>query len=343
MAVTFGYGLVTGERHAAVERTSGELYRDALDLGRRAEALGLDSIWTSEHHFVDTGHLPSPVLMTAAMGAVTSRIHVATGVVLGPLQHPLHLAEDAATADLISDGRFILGIGLGWSGIEFRAFGMDRHARARALEELLDVLDGAAREDVLRHHGSLWDLPEVVVRPKPPRGRLEIWLGGSAEPSIRRAARRADGVLLHSPIEQFRGQVAAIRDEMDRIGRDPSALQIGVYLTVVPTRDGTDGWGEYGDLVLFQQWKYRDMRASSTRAGQPLPTGGPLPPEDEALARGCFIGGSPESVAERLQAYADAAGGNLHVVARDYLPGLTPERQAELLERFATEVPPLFR
>ena len=343
MGVTFGYGLITGERHTAVDRMAGELYRDALDLARRAEALGLDSIWTSEHHFVDTDHLASPVLMAAAMAAVTSRIRVATGVVLGPLQHPLHLAEDAATADLIADGRFILGIGLGWSGIEFRAFGMDRHLRGRAMEELLDILDGAAREDLLRHHGPIWDLPEVVVRPKPARGRLEVWLGGSAEPSIRRAARRADGVLLHAPIEEFRVQVAAIRDEMERVGRDPATLQIGVYLAVVPTHDGTDGWHEYGDLVLFQQWKYRDMRASSTRVGQPLPAGGTLPPEDEALARGCYIGGSPEAVAERLRAYAEAAGGSLHVVARDYMPGLDAARQAELLERFATEVPPLFR
>ena len=342
MAVTFGYALITCERHPAVDRTAGDLYRDALALAQRAEQLGLDSVWTSEHHFVDTEYLPSPLLMAAAMAAVTRRIHVGTGVMLGPLYHPVHVAEDAATADLIADGRLILGLGLGWSGIEFRAFGVDRSLRARAMEELLDVLEGAARDDLLRHHGRIWDLPEVAVRPKPARGKLTVWLGGTAEPALRRAARRADGVFLHTPIDQFRTQMAAIRDELARVGRDPATFQVAVYLTIVPTHDGTDGWHRYGDLVRLTQWKYRDLRAAATRVSQPLPTGGPLPPEDEALVRGCYIGGPPEAVADQLQAYVDAAGGSLHIVARDYLPGLDPAQQRELLERFATEVPPLF-
>ena len=342
MGVSFGYALISCERHPAVDRTAGELYRDGLALARRAEELGLDSVWTSEHHFVDTEYLPSPLVMAAAMAAVTSRIRVGTGVMLGPLYHPLHIAEDAATADLIAEGRLILGLGLGWSGIEFKAFGADRTKRARAMEELLDVLDGAARDDLLRHHGALWDLPEVAVRPKPARGRLTVWLGGTAEPAVRRAARRADGVFLHTPIEQFRAQMTAIREELERIGRDPATFQVGVYLTIVPTHDGTDGWHAYGDLVRLAQWKYRDLRAASTRVGEPLPTGGPLPPEDEAAMRGCYVGGSPDAIAEQLRAYVDAAAGNLHIVARDYLPGLGPAAQVELLERFAREVPPLF-
>lgn len=342
MTVSFGYALVTCERHPAVDRTTGELYRDALALARKAETLGLESVWTSEHHFVDSDYLPSPLLMATAMAAVTSRIRVGTGVLLGPLYHPLHLAEDAATADLIANGRLILGLGLGWSGIEFRAFGADRTKRARAMEELLDVLEGAARDDLLRHHGTLWDLPEVAVRPKPTRGRLTVWLGGAVEPAIRRAARRADGVFLHAPIDQFRAQMATIRDELERAGRDPATFRVAVYLTIVPTRDGTDGWARYGDLVRLTQWKYRDLRAASTRVGEPLSGGGPLSPEDEALVRGCYVGGSPDAIAERLAPYVQATGGELHIVARDYLPGLGPNAQLELLEQFATEVPPLF-
>lgn len=345
MALTFGYGLVTCERHPAVpERTAGELYREALDLARAAERLGLDVVWTSEHHFVDSDYLPVPLTMAAAMTAVTDRIRIGTGVALAPLYHPVRLAEEAATIDLLGDGRLILGIGLGWSKPEFAAFGVERSVRGRAMDEILDVLRQAAADDVVRHHGPIYDLPEVSIRPKPARGRITTWVGASAEAALRRAAREADGIfVLQAPLDEFRQAVAVVREELDRAGRDPAGFAIGTYLTVLPADGCRDPWVEFGELVLHSQWKYLDMGRSARRVGQPLASRGELDAAAVDRVRAMTVAGPAEACATRIAEYREVAGGELHIMARDYLPGLSAAAQLELLDRWATAVVPLLR
>ncbi len=345
MALTFGYGLISCERHPAVPgRTAVELYQEALRLAEAAERLGLDTVWTTEHHFVDSDYLPAPLTMAAAMTAVTRRIRVGTGVALAPLYQPVRLAEEAATIDLLGEGRFVLGLGLGWSKVEFAAFGAERARRGRALEEIFDILRQAAADDVVHHHGPIYDVPEVSIRPKPARGRLAIWVGAEAEPALRRAARLADGVfVMQAPLDEFRADVAIVRDELERSGRDPATLALATYLTVLPQEGQRDAWDEFGELVLHTQWKYLDMGRSARRTGQPMPPRGELPDGVADRLRATTVAGSPEACADRIAAYREAAGGDLHVMARNYLPGLSAAGQADLLERFARTVVPLLR
>src|SRR5437867_3512577 len=123
MAIQIGLGLFTAQIPPGSRRTFVEEYREIVDLVRLAETLGFDSAWVSEHHGASDGYMPSLLPTLAAFAAATDHIKLGTGVLLTPFHHPLRLAEDAAAVDLISGGRLILGLGLGWREEEVRMFG----------------------------------------------------------------------------------------------------------------------------------------------------------------------------------------------------------------------------
>ncbi|MGH9169038.1 MAG: LLM class flavin-dependent oxidoreductase, partial [Acidimicrobiia bacterium] len=140
MTVRIGLGLFTGQIPPGSDRTFTREYRDIVELARLAETLGFDSVWVSEHHGSGDGYLPSLLPMLAGLATATDRVLLGTGVMLTPFHHPLRLAEDAAVVDQLSEGRLILGLGLGWREEEFRMFDVPVRERVRRTIDTVEVL-----------------------------------------------------------------------------------------------------------------------------------------------------------------------------------------------------------
>jgi probable F420-dependent oxidoreductase len=335
-----GFGYLTAQHHPDDPRPDTEIYREAIEIGAELETLGFDSVWTSEHHFVDDGYMPSQLPTLAAIAARTSRIRLGTGVLLAPMFDPLHLAEDAATVDLISNGRLTLGLGIGWRREEFAGFGISMRERGSRLEGHLAVLRQAWSEGLVIGDGRHHQYDGLNVTPKPAQdGGPPIWLGGSAEAAVRRVGRLADGYL-GSGVDAGRlaERMIWVREEALAARRDPDAITANLHRPTFAWRDGS-AWERVREAAWYMDWKYRDMGGAQGSLERKRPPR--MSSEEEAGLRSRLIVGTPEHVAEGILEYGETLGDNGTYIARAFFPGLDPAVAAESRRILAEGVIPL--
>jgi len=163
----------------------------------QGEDLGFDDVWVSEHIIVPKGapYPPSPIFWDPVLtltwaAAATRRIGLGTSVLVLPMRHPLPLAKELATLHCLSEGRLILGAGVGWMEAEFAALGVPFHERGRRMDEGIAMMRAVWSDDPVSFP-SRW-IPAVVedmrMLPKPVKP-IPIWIGGSSEPALARALR----------------------------------------------------------------------------------------------------------------------------------------------------------
>ncbi len=336
-----GYGLITCQRPPDDPRSDADLYREAVERCVLAEQVGFDSVWVSEHHFLDDGYMPSLLVTAAAIAQATSRVRIGTGVLLAPLHDPLRLAEDAATVQLLSEGRLILGLGAGWRSEEFELFGVGLDERAARMRETVAVLRGAFADGTFTHRGRHYTFEDANVTPKPGTP-IPIWLGGFAEPAIRRAGRIADGFLGSSSgtsgIEGFTRAKEVALEGLRKAGRDESAFSFALHVPVFAWEDG-DAWETVKPHYHYLRWKYPDMGAARGRSG-PAPAPPPLDAEAEAKLRSSIICGTPDEVVAEVGRFRDALGDDVHFICRSDFPGLPGEAQNRLIRILGEKVLP---
>jgi alkanesulfonate monooxygenase SsuD/methylene tetrahydromethanopterin reductase-like flavin-dependent oxidoreductase (luciferase family) len=291
-------------------------------------------VWLSEHHFIADGYTPSMLPLACAIAARTKRIQIGTSVLLLPLHDPLRVAEDAATVDVTSNGRFQLGVAVGYRKGEFTGFGIPGRERAARMEEALPLLRRLFSGERVTSHGRFYRYTDVELRPLPVQKDMKLWVGGFSEPAVRRAARLGDAYISTGPIAPL---VAIYHDELRRLGKDPGEHEIASGVTwLLVSRDPEKRWREAEAHFLYQinlyaQWfGEAGMRiAALAKSRADLET------------RGAMIV-SPEQAADAIRRYAAE-----QPITRFYgwtlPPGLPPEWADEHLELFAREVIPQFR
>jgi probable F420-dependent oxidoreductase len=171
-----------------------------------------------------------PLLALSFAAAVTSRIELATGVLLLPEHNPVVVAKQAATLDRLSAGRFSLGIGAGWSAEEFAALGVPFTGRGRRTDEYLTAMRTLWAQDPASFTGEFTRFDAIRVNPKPLRGaRLPVVVGGNSDAAMRRAATLADGWYgFNVPVADIPESIAVLTDACARHNRAPRDLTVAV-------------------------------------------------------------------------------------------------------------------
>jgi probable F420-dependent oxidoreductase len=319
-------------------RPFAELYAEQLEQIVYAEQLGFDSVWITEHHFIEDGYTPSVLPVAAAIAARTSRIRIGTWVLLLPLHNALRVAEDAATVDVISNGRLDLGMGLGYRIEEFKAFGVDRRHRARLMDEGVELISRAWTEDRVTFHGRFYDVENLAVTPYPvQQPRPPIWLGARSEAAARRAARFRASLLLVGPPDVYEAYAAALREQ----GVDPATMPVLGSRACAVSDDPDRTWEEMREHVqytgsLYGQWysEAADLPTDATRMGRQLT-------DPNQRRPGQFIGTADEIVAG-IEAWRQTVP-YTHMIFTATPAGMRTAQTTPLLERFAREVMPRFR
>jgi probable F420-dependent oxidoreductase len=341
------FGLIlTGENPKPWQVPSAQLYRSMIHQAVLAEELGYDGIWTAEHHGTDE-YWPAQFPVLAAIAARTSRIRLGTYIVILPLYHPLQVAEEAATLDAISDGRFDLGMGQGYVVEEYAAYGISRRERPSRMEEGLTIIKGVWEQESFSFEGKHFKMAPFSLRPKPVQKRLPIWVAGLTEKSIDRVARHGCHFAGAGAAAAYQIYDASLR----RHGHDPKDFYKAALRAVYLSDTRERAWEEYAPHLHHRMTVYTEKIGE---AGDFKWTGGyfgvdPLPPP-EALRTSPglhFFGapliiGTPEDAIKEITRSQEETGVT-HLVMWMQIGGIDPRRAEHSMRLFAKEVMPHFR
>ena len=268
-----------------------------------AEACGFDSCFFGEHHQDQDGFLPSPLIVATAVAARTTRLRVGTSVILLPLHHPVRVAEDAITLDLVSRGRVVLGVGIGYQPADFRAFDVPMEHRLTRFEESVEILRLCWAGEPFSFRGKHYTLEDVQIRPRPfQRPGPPLWIGASVPAAARRAGRVADGFVgtPSTSLENATRLADIYRHAARGAGREPEVVQMR-DAWVAATRAEADA--VYGPHVMTAYRYYWENRLSEFR-DMPADTPFTL----DSLAPDRLVLGDPETCVREFQRWQQATG-----------------------------------
>jgi alkanesulfonate monooxygenase SsuD/methylene tetrahydromethanopterin reductase-like flavin-dependent oxidoreductase (luciferase family) len=308
---------------------SGVGFREFVDYNVEAESLGFCSTFLVEHHFTGFGQISATLSLLTFIAARTKTLRLGTAVIVLPWHNPVLLAEQAATLDLLSQGRLDFGIGMGYRYREFAGFCMPMEEAAERFDESLEVILKAWTSDApWSHRGKYWQFEEVVVepptaqKPHPP-----LWMGAGSPESIKKVAEQGHKLLLdqYASIEEIGERIALFKSEVEKQGRtfDPMSVAVTRSINVV---------GTPAELQKAFETRIAARRRIDQLTLRPDGKNQKRVISDEAICAGALYG-TPDAIAVKLEVLREA--GAEYVLLNSAGGPLS-------LRRFAHEVRPAF-
>jgi len=346
----FGYFTLSDNHYENNQRSANQFVADITAEALYAEELGMHSAWIGEHHFNSLGVLSSPELVLAYIAARTKHIRLAPAVNVTPLHHPIRVAEQWATLDLLSGGRVDFASGRGYDSREYAPFKVSFAATQSIFEEGLELVPKLwSAEGRISHHGKHYAFEDVRITPKPIQKPLPVYIGSFSKSSIELAARLGWGLIVapFAAAMSYGGlkQVADLYHETcAKHGTTPKRLMCS-YFTHFADNKAQE------DAQRARQIRYYRECVIPALPGDPKSA----PPSyryfvdmvarlqqlrSEDLTENSVLLGTPESIAATLKK-VEAAG--FSEVILYFNVGLKPHHQVkDEMARFMAEVAPAF-
>jgi len=343
---------------AAPGRAVADVVAEEVEQMVLSERLGFDSIWLTEHHYSDYGLSSAPSVLAATVAARTERINIGLAVFVLPFHHPLRLAEETATLDILSKGRLTVGLGRGNRPLEFVGHMVRQEQSREYLEEGVEVLLQAWTQEQVTFEGKHWRFDGIPVHPKPlTKPHPPIAFAVTSQASIDWIAHKGFAMLssglFNTPPATTR-QRDAYQAALARAGHAPETIErllkrwvVSKHVYVAPTdaeaRADAEGperwyWDSFARSIDASSLKglayevYEESAAAVQRMRNL---------RWEEMVEEALLIGSPETVRQRIQTLADSGVGEL--LCWMNFGGLEPAKVRRSMELFAGEVMPAFR
>lgn len=314
----------------------GPVFDNALAEAEFAEAVGFDSVWVAEHHGWDV-FWPSSHMALAGFATRTDRLELGTSVTLLPQANPLRLAGEVALLDRISNGRFRLGVGVGWRAPEMENLGYDFERRGPRMTEHLEAMRACWTEDVASYDGEFVAFEDFELSPRPVQDpHPPVWVGGGVDAALKRAARLGEAwfpVWIPS-IPELQARMETYESFVRDAGGDPTDRDRPLLRAAWIDEDGETAKEHMRDMFATLIDTYRAE-------------GGPISAElkhaleadFDDFAEGRFVYGTPTECAADLRRYEEDLDVD-HVVLKLANPGVSHEQVMRFLELFGDDVLP---
>ncbi len=316
----------------------GRFYGEALAEVLRAEELGFDSAWMEEHHSVTDHYWPSPLPVLAGFATRTSKIRLGTDILVAPFYHPVRLAEDVALLDIMSGGRFTLGIAIGYKPDEFALYGVEAGRRGARFEEQLAIMRALWTEERVSFKGAYYAVegrlePRPITKPHPP-----VWIGGWGELTLGRAATLGDN-WIPGPTAELGRLIAGKRQFLDRrraAGRPEPVAEWPLTRDVIiaETSRRARELAEAHIMAAYRReyaggWRHPFIDAA-------------IATDLDRLMDARFIIGGPDDCIAQIRRFVDEYG-MTHLICRTFFPGMPHAHIMRELDLIARHVMPAFR